>query len=228
MIPTVFTCGGQEIPLNHKPNPRAKRLSLRLSSKEHLLVLTTPPRTSASQISSFLRQCTPWVEKQLAKLTKTFKIEPGVELPLHGTVYQCVLDPLRRKPALCKVTQTLRLPPQCLQEDLYTFFKQMAEKILPTYIRNAAESLDQRVEKITIRDSKSRWGSCSGRKTISISWRLILAPPEIAHYVCIHEAAHLLHMNHSPDFWKVVESLCPTYRTHKKWLKINGSSLMRI
>jgi predicted metal-dependent hydrolase len=228
MISTVFTCGEHEIPLKHKPNPRAKRLSLRMSSKESLLVLTTPPRTSASQISAFLKQCAPWVEKQLAKFTKTLTIKPGAEILLHGAVYQCVLDPLRRKPALCKVSQTLRLPPQCLQKDLYKFFKTMAEKILPAYVLKTAESLGQLVEKITIRDSKSRWGSCSGRKTISLSWRLILAPPEVAYYVCVHEAVHLLHMNHSPDFWKVVESLCPDYRTHKKWLKINGSFLMRV
>jgi predicted metal-dependent hydrolase len=102
----------------------------------------------------------------------------------------------------------------------------MAENILPAYALKAAETLGQHVEKITIRDATSRWGSCSGRKTISLNWRLILAPPEVAHYVCVHEAAHLLHMNHSPVFWNVVESLCPTYREHKKWLKINGSSLM--
>lgn len=228
MTQTVFSCGGQLIPLKHTPHPRAKRLSLRLSSKERLLVLTTPPRVSASQISAFLKKCVPWVEKHLAKVTTAPTIQPGEKVALNGTTYQCVADPLRRKPALCKVTQTLRLPPQCLQEDLYTLFKKMAEKVLPEYTLKAAESFGQRVEKITLRDTKSRWGSCSGRKTISLSWRLILAPPEVAHYVCVHEAAHLIHMNHSPAFWKAVESLCPAYRTHKKWLKVNGSALMRM
>ncbi|MBA3814206.1 MAG: M48 family metallopeptidase [Alphaproteobacteria bacterium] len=228
MTSTVFTCGEQEIPLKHKPNPRAKRLSLRLSSKEQSLVLTIPPRASGSQISAFLKQCKPWVEKQLSNLTKIFSIQPGEEVVLHGTVYQCVLDPLRRKPALCQVTNTLRLPPQCLQEDLHEFFKKMAGKVLPGYTLKAAEMLGQQVEKITLRDSKSRWGSCSGRKTISLSWRLVLAPPEVAHYVCVHEAVHLIHMNHSPAFWQAVERLCPRYRTHKKWLKVHGPALMRI
>lgn len=228
MLQTLFSCGGQDVPLKHKPNPRAKRLSLRLSSKEQQLVLTIPPRASESQINAFLKKCIPWVEKHLAKVSKAPTIQPGTKISLHGTVYSCVEDPLRRKPALCKVTQTLRLPSQCLQEDLYTFFKKMAENVLPAYTLKAAENLGQRVEKITLRDTKSRWGSCSGRKNISLNWRLILAPPEVAHYVCVHEASHLIHMNHSPAFWQAVESLCPDYREHKKWLKVNGSALMRL
>lgn len=228
MTSTVFTCGTQEIPLKYKPNPRAKRLSLRLSSKERSLVLTIPPRTTASHIRDFLKQCSPWVEKQMGNLVKPVFIEPGMDVTLHGEVFHCRVDPLRRKPSLCDVTRTLRLPPQCLEEDLYKFFKKIAEEILPAYVLSAAETLGQRVEKITIRDQKSRWGSCSGRKTISLSWRLILAPPEVAHYVCVHEAAHLLHMNHSSAFWKAVGGICPNYRTHQKWLKINGPSLMRI
>lgn len=228
MVSSVFTYGEQEIPLRYKPSPRAKRLSLRMSSKERSLVLTIPPRTTASQMSTFLKQCTPWIEKQMSKLSKPIAIEPGADVTLHGEIFRCMVDPLRRKPALCNITQTLRLPPQCLEKDLYVFFKKMAEKILPTYVLKAAETLGQQVERITIRDQKSRWGSCSGRKTISLSWRLILAPPEIAHYVCVHEAAHLVHMNHSPAFWKAVESLCPSYKSHKKWLKANGPSLMGV
>lgn len=227
-VSTVFTCQGKEIPLLYKPHPRAKRLSLRLSSKDGALVLTIPPRATASQMNTFLKKCTPWVEKQLEKLSNPTAIQPGTSVMLSGELFHCVLDPLRRKPALCKTTQTLRLPPKCLEKDLYEFFKKMAEKSLPSYVLPVADALGQHVEKITIRDQKSRWGSCSGRKTISLSWRLILAPPEVAHYVCVHEAAHLIHMNHSAAFWKVVGNFCPSYRLHKNWLKINGPSLMRL
>ena len=228
MVPTVFTCGEYQIPLIHKPSTRAKRLSLRMSSKEGTLVLTSPPRITAPQISFFLKECLPWVKKHLAKLSKPMTIEPGAEVTIHGEVFRCMVDPLRRKPVLCETTQTLRVPPHFLKTDLYELFKKIAAKILPDYVLKAADALGQRVEKISIRDQKSRWGSCSGRKTISLSWRLILAPPEVAHYVCIHEAAHLLHMNHSPAFWKAVETLCPSYKSQKKWLKLHGPALMRI
>lgn len=228
MVSTVFTCGEHNIPLIHKPSPRAKRLSLRMSSKEGTLILTIPPRITTTQVSVFLKQCVPWVSKQLAKLSKSVTIEPGTDVTIHGEVFRCMVDPLRRKPTLCKVTQTLRVPPQYVQKDLYELFKKLADKVLPTYVLKAADALGQQVERISIRDQKSRWGSCSGRKTISLSWRLILAPPEVAHYVCVHEAAHLLHMNHSPAFWKAVESLCPPYKSHKKWLKLHGPALMRV
>ncbi len=225
---TVFTCQGEDIPLKYKPSQRAKRLSLRLSPKDVSLVLTVPPRTTHSQIISFLSRCTPWVENQLKKVAKTISIKPGEKVSLHGTMFECTVDPLRRKPALCQATQTLRLPPRCGQKDIHDVFKKMAIETLTPYVEKAAMVLGQRIEKVSIRDTKSRWGSCSTSKTISLSWRLILAPPEVAYYVCIHEAAHLLHMNHSPAFWKVVGGLCPEYKSCQKWLKAHGPSLMRV
>ena len=224
----TFICGEQDIPLKYKPSLRAKRLSLRLSNKDASLVLTVPPRATASQIKTFLQQCTPWVEKQLQKLAKMISIKPGIEISLHGTVFQCMTDPLRRKPALCQITQTLHLPPRYKQKELHDFFKKLAGEKLTPYVEMAANAFGQSINKVTIRDTKSRWGSCSAQKMISLSWRLILAPPEVAQYVCIHEAAHLLHMNHSRAFWKTVGELCPAYRTHRKWLKANGQSLMLV
>src|ERR1700722_8418911 len=105
----IFTCGEQNVPLKYKPSLRAKRLSLRLSAKDASLVLTVPPRATSRQIKAFLNQCTPWVENQLKKLTNKISIRPGEKISLHGTVFQCITDPLRRKPALCQMTQTLHL-----------------------------------------------------------------------------------------------------------------------
>ena len=79
---------------------------------------------------------------------------------------------------------------------------------------------------IRIADQKTRWGSCSSNKTLSFSWRLMLAPPRIADYVVIHEVCHLRHMNHSKEFWNMVESLDPDYKEHRRWLKENGNTLI--
>lgn len=223
-----FSFGDQNVPLKYKPNVRAKRLSLRFSLKDSALVLTLPPRTSNSQIQNFLKRCEPWVEKQLKKVSRVQPILPGEKLILHGTTVECVIDPLRKKPALCRVTNSLHLPPKYKQKDLYDFFKKIAAEYLIPYVEQAASQIGKSAEKITLKDTKSRWGSCSGRKTISLSWRLILAPPEVAQYVCVHEAVHLLHMNHSKAFWGIVAELCPTYQNHRKWLKLNGPGLMQI
>lgn len=80
--------------------------------------------------------------------------------------------------------------------------------------------------RITIRDQKTRWGSCSARGTLSFNWRLMLAPPAILDYVVVHELCHLTHMNHSTAFWQAVESVYPDYRSARKWLKEHGQELV--
>lgn len=80
--------------------------------------------------------------------------------------------------------------------------------------------------RITIRDQKTRWGSCSARGTLSFNWRLMLAPPAILDYVVVHELCHLTHMNHSAAFWQKVASVYPDYRTARKWLKDHGQELV--
>ena len=80
--------------------------------------------------------------------------------------------------------------------------------------------------RITIRDQKTRWGSCSAKGTLSFNWRLMLAPPAVLDYVVVHELCHLTHMNHSKAFWALVESVCPDYRTHRRWLKEHGQELV--
>ncbi len=80
--------------------------------------------------------------------------------------------------------------------------------------------------RITIRDQKTRWGSCSARGTLSFNWRLMLAPPAILDYVVVHELCHLTHMNHSPAFWQAVEAVCPDYRDSRRWLKEHGQELV--
>lgn len=81
-------------------------------------------------------------------------------------------------------------------------------------------------QRITIRDQKTRWGSCSARGTLSFNWRLMLAPPAVLDYVVVHELCHLTYMNHSPAFWQAVANVCPDYRTHRKWLKDHGHELV--
>lgn len=80
--------------------------------------------------------------------------------------------------------------------------------------------------RITIRDQKTRWGSCSARGTLSFNWRLMLAPPAVLDYVVVHELCHLTYMNHSPAFWQAVADVCPDYRAHRKWLKEHGCELV--
>lgn len=223
---TTFSYQGQDIPIIHKTNKRSKRLTLRFSPKNTSFILSSPPRISDWQIGEFLKKCKGWAEKLLEVLDQKIQMGPGKIIHLHGNPFECVADPLRKKPYLCRDSQTLFLPHKWTSQDLQITLKNYALEILTPYVRDAALHLDKTVREISVRDTKSRWGSCSTTQKISLSWRLILAPPEVAQYVCIHEAAHLIHMNHSREFWNIVESLCPDFRSHKKWLRDNGPSLM--
>ncbi len=88
-----------------------------------------------------------------------------------------------------------------------------------------AARLGRGYRSLTLRDTRSRWGSCSAAGGLMFSWRLILAPPEILDYVAAHEVAHLAEMNHSPAFWRVVAGLCPDYARHRAWLRKHGQTL---
>ena len=109
--------------------------------------------------------------------------------------------------------------------DLIKKHKKYARKIFETKVAYFHQFTGGEYTSITIRDQKTRWGSCSGRGTLSFNWRLILAPTEILDYVVVHELCHLTHMNHSKEFWGLVGSVIPDYKVRRKWLKENGHTL---
>ena len=90
-----------------------------------------------------------------------------------------------------------------------------------------AETIGHKIERITLRDPKSRWGSCSSNKRLNFSWRLILAPEAVLDYVVAHEVAHLEHMNHGDRFWALVAELTPEVKRPRRWLHTQGASLLR-
>ena len=104
-------------------------------------------------------------------------------------------------------------------------YRQAAKEYIPKRVAYYAQLLDVTYATISIRDQKTRWGSCSSKGNLSFSWRLILAPPKVLDYVVVHELCHRREMNHSPRFWALVESIIPDYKTHRKWLKENGEKL---
>lgn len=224
----VFPHKEGQVLIYRKISLRAKRLSLRVSLLKNAFLLTIPPRTSETSIVLFLSQCTGWINRNIHKIPHKKGVVVGEDITLFGKPFKCVEDPLRRKPILCKVTHTMRLPSRYTQSALYDVFKSVAEECLTPYVLALGNSLGKNIEKIIFRDTRSRWGSCSSQSIISLNWRLIFAPPEVAKYVCVHEAVHLIHMNHSAAFWKKVETLCPSYKIHRQWLKNHGHSLMSL
>jgi predicted metal-dependent hydrolase len=131
-------------------------------------------------------------------------------------------------------TLTLKLPSTLSADEINEFSKKQIENWLKSQAR---KTINQAVyclcdkhnlsyNNVVIKDTRSRWGSCSGRKNLNFNWRLILAPEEVLNYVVVHETAHLQEMNHSGNFWKLVQERCPDYDLHRNWLKKNGASLL--
>ena len=108
------------------------------------------------------------------------------------------------------------------KEALEKRYRNLARECITKRASYYATQLGVTYSSIRIAEQKTRWGSCSSRGTLSFHWRLILAPPAVMDYVVVHEVCHLIHMDHSPDFWAEVESLMPDYKVYKTWLKKNG------
>ena len=104
-------------------------------------------------------------------------------------------------------------------------YRELARRYIEQRVQHYTKLLNVSYQNITIREQKTRWGSCSSKGTLSFHWRLILAPPKVLDYVVVHETCHLLFMNHSKEFWLEVENLMPDYQTHRTWLKKNGARL---
>jgi predicted metal-dependent hydrolase len=110
---------------------------------------------------------------------------------------------------------------------VHDFLKREARRDLQKAAERYADMLDVKVKRLSIRDQSSRWGSCTSSGSLSFSWRLILAPPFVLDYLAAHEVAHLVEMNHSPRFWKVVARICNHVERAKRWLDAEGNDLHR-
>ena len=236
-------------------NPRAKRLSLRVDQKAGVIKLTIPKWTMQRSIDRFLAANQDWIIEKSALLLKPATITNGATIPLMGidhiihieshTKRTTEISSLRRRPQSTKTTENdLSWTPayagvtenviliKTSRDDPTTNLKrwmidQARTRITPLAHAKASQ-IKKEISKIDLRDTGSRWGSCSTDKRLMFSWRLIMAPPFVLDYVVAHEVAHLKHMDHSSKFWDVCYDLTDgDADAARTWLKQNGNSLMR-
>jgi predicted metal-dependent hydrolase len=159
----------------------------------------------------------------------------GAPLPYRGQVYRLIVGARNAdKPSVIRDEAQHTLTVVCshrekrLEPLLERWYRGEARRIIGLRVREFAASIGVTYTRLTIRDGRSRWGSCSSLGGLNFSWRLILAPPAVLDYVVIHELAHRRELNHSPRFWAIVAAYCPDYRTHQHWLKEHGAALQRL
>lgn len=205
-------------------SPRARRLSLRVSSLDGRVTITVPKSVSMKEANGFVQQKADWIARAVGRVHAPVEIKSGAKVPLEGAPREVVLASGRSAIA---DGETLLVPQGREVPALVALLKHLARDRLAARVSHHAEALGRRYGRITLRDTRSRWGSCSSDCNLMFSWRLIMAPPEVLDYVAAHEVAHLEHMDHSPRFWGVVERLCPDHKLHRKWLREEGNALHR-
>lgn len=207
----------------------AKSLRLRIDPLTRNPILSVPNRLSLKHIESFLWRHEEWIRQQLAVVSVGVQTN---EVLFKGKVYQLVFQPtLNRRLAVNfdHLQQVIyhNCATDLIKSRLKPIFKRESLNIIQFHCQTFATGMGLTYKNIQIKDYKSRWGSCRQNGELSFSWRLIMAPPEILEYVCAHEVAHLIHMNHSSVFWQCVATLFPTYKKARTWLKENGKSLFQ-
>ena len=227
-LPDYLQVGEEVLPLVIRRHKRAKRICLRYNPTDHAISLTLPRHTRVSDGLYFLTQKSEWLIETLQEMPIKKQIKPGVVIPLLGKRVRIKHDPSLRHRWLVKddvlyVAGTREEFPKRVTEAL----KKIASVTLTNLATRDAQQIGKRISRVSVRDTRSRWGSCSSTARLSFSYRLIFAPKEVMEYVVAHEVAHLRHMNHSPAFWNAVAAICPDYEAAKDWLKLHGKDLYR-
>ena len=212
---------------------QARRYTLRIQAATREVVLTMPPRGSLKEAKAFAEKHGGWIAARLHRLPEAAPFADGTVLPLRGVEHRIVHRPGVRGTVWTEAG-TDGTPLLCVAGDaphvdrrVSDFLKREAQRELEVAAARAAGELGVAVKRISVRDQSSRWGSCSTTGVLSFSWRLILAPPFVLDYLAIHEVAHLVEMNHSPRFWRLVKRLCPDAGRAKTWLDVHGTDLHR-
>ncbi len=206
-------------------NPRARRFTLRLESAGEGAVLTAPPSVPEAEMRAFLDRHSGWLEKALAKRPPSIVVEDGIALPIDGVDTPVFVRAGPRRPPELR-DGALHLQGHGGEGPrIAAWLRLRARDALFPAARGYARRLGKPITRISLRDTTSRWGSCSSKGTLSFSWRLAMAPPDVLDYVAAHEAAHLVEMNHSEKFWSLVDTLMPDYETRRAWLKREGRRL---
>lgn len=220
---------GRQIEILLIRNKRSKRLTLRQNLSGGNFKLSMPMRGTIAQAKAFCQQHKSWIADKSASMQDMICFEQGQYIPLRGGQVKLVfLDQLRGQTQ--EIDHELRVTggTDYAPRRLTTWLKAEAKADILIAIDKYQPLLKVKHSKLTIRDTKSRWGSCSSTKALSFSWRLVLAPSDVLDYVVAHELAHILEMNHSAKFWAHVDRVCPHMNDSRKWLKTKGGQLHQI
>jgi predicted metal-dependent hydrolase len=227
-LPNALMLNGQSIPLAVSRHHNAKRLTLRYDAQRRQIRLTLPPRAPMRLAASFLREKEAWLSAQIIRHPKPVAFAHGAILPVLGnSIMLHHTESLRGHATLADGILTIPCPEEALPKRTEEWLKAQLRTEILREATGMAAALGLTFRRVSLRDTSSRWGSCSSAGNLSFCWRLVFAPRAVLSYLVAHEVAHLQEMNHSPAFWALVAQLQPDYQTRRNWLTQNASALHR-
>jgi predicted metal-dependent hydrolase len=213
-------------------NRRARRYVLRLS-RDGSARVAIPRGGSPGEAKRFAQENTAWLEKQLLRQAANSRSPqfwlPGTELLFRGQQVRLELGINGKQGTVNFGDQVLAVkdPTTDLRREVELHLRRLAAQELPARVRELAALHQIPYQRVTVRNQRSRWGSCSRRGTISLNWRLVQTPQFVTDYIILHELAHVKEMNHSSKFWNEVARLCPDFTCAEKWLKEHRLDLVQ-
>jgi|CXWL01.1.fsa_nt_gi predicted metal-dependent hydrolase len=217
--------GELRLPIQIKKHRTSRRLIVRYQPLQQSLSLTLPQATSIKQGLHFINDKREWILRQVMQYSNATSFSDGQTIPVLGKSFR--LEHVGGRGLVSETNDSLQVhgDAEFMARRVRNWLTQKLKSEIILLTQNFSTMLNVKVGSITLRDTSSRWGSCSYDGNLSFSWRLIFAPHEVMRYVVAHEVAHICEHNHSPEFWKLVEQLHPEFKAAQNWLKRNGKFL---
>ena len=217
---------GDIAPVRVRVDGRSKQISLKVDRVGGLVTLTAPTAAKLPEARRFMSKRTRWIAERRAEAQKMIPFTPGSVIPFLGNMHTIVHDADANDLVRIKEGQILVGGVRSsISRLIIRFLKSEALRRLTLSTNKYADLSGKKVQRISVRDAKTRWGSCSADGRLSFSWRLVMAPENVLDYVAAHEVAHLAHMNHSDQYWAHLAEIFPDFKVAEIWLKKNGPSL---
>lgn len=225
---TVALPSGKTVIVNIRRSARSRRVILRIAPDTGQAELVLPGRLSEKKGITFLNDKVAWLEERLEKYPDPIPFEDGRVVPFLGEPLTIRHKDAKRADVRRDKDQLIVTAPQArLSKAVRDWYKREAGCEITILAKQKSTMLDRPYGRLTIRDTRSRWGSCSANGNLNFSWRVVMAPNYVLDYLVAHEVAHLVEMNHSASFWNIVEQLSNDFNKGRKWLRLNGHELHR-
>jgi predicted metal-dependent hydrolase len=226
--PQLLRSAGEPIELACRVNRRARSIALKVDHATGRAVLVLPSKRSLREGLRFAETQVEWLRRHLANVEAPLPFADGATVPCDGRLLRIAALPgLRRELLAGDVLHVPAEDPVLTGMRVRRWLKLRAGERLRERVAAHARTLRVKHGRVSVRDQRTRWGSCSSEGDLAFSWRLILAPPAVLDYVVAHEVAHIVELNHSKAFWKQVARLMPDYARHRDWLRDHGQALHR-